>query len=79
VKVVLQVFDLLYMNGKSLLAHSLRVRRQLLKAAFTEFEGQLYFAKGADHVENGDTEPIEVRYGRHVHVPGPFSACRQML
>eukprot|EP00605_Chrysophyceae_sp_TOSAG23-4_P002301 GSChrysophyteH1.ASY1.ANO1.2547.1 assembled CDS len=41
VKVVLQGFDMLYCNGKSLLQESLRDRRR------------------QDHVENGDTCPIE--------------------
>jgi hypothetical protein len=60
VKVVLQVFDLLFINGKSVLSQSLRTRRTLLRNAFSESVGQFHFARGADHVENGDTEPIEV-------------------
>lgn len=59
VKVVLQGFDLLSINGRSLLALSLRRRRQTLRTCFTEIEGLFEFAKGADHVENGDTAPIE--------------------
>ena len=59
VKVVLQAFDMLYINGKSLLTESFRVRRDLLRASFTTDEGFFYFASGADHVENGDTAPIE--------------------
>lgn len=62
VKVVLQVFDMLYLNGKSLLSMSLRVRRQLLRASFTERLGTLHFARGVDHVEDGNTEPIEVHH-----------------
>jgi DNA ligase-1 len=34
VKVVLQVFDMLYVNGKSLLQESLRSRRNTLNASF---------------------------------------------
>lgn len=56
---MLQLFDILYINGKSLLQQSLRKRRDILKASFTEEEGFLYFASGADHVEDGDTAPIE--------------------
>jgi DNA ligase 1 len=59
VKVVLQAFDMLYINGKSLLSQSLRQRRQILHASFHEVENYFYFASGADHVENGDTAPIE--------------------
>jgi DNA ligase-1 len=63
VKVVLQLFDMLYVNGKSLLHQSLRQRREILKASFTEEEGFLCFASGGDHVENGDTAPIELMMG----------------
>ena len=68
VRVVLQVFDLLFVNGHSLLPLSLRRRRQLLHACFTENEGLLEYAKGADHVEDGDTAPIEtiMQVGRHI-------------
>ncbi len=59
VKVVLQAFDLLYLNGKSLLRESLRTRRELLHKSFHTIDQQFYFASGMDHVENGDTLPIE--------------------
>jgi DNA ligase-1 len=59
VKVVLQAFDILSVNGLSLLPISLRRRRQLLRTCFKETEGLFEFAKGGDHVENGDTAPIE--------------------
>jgi DNA ligase-1 len=59
VKVILQIFDLLFLNGRSLLRESLRTRRTLMGAAFTHTEGLLHFASGLDHVENGDTAPIE--------------------
>ena len=42
VKVVLQVFDMLYVNGKSLLRETLRTRRTLLHSSFNPEEGQLY-------------------------------------
>lgn len=60
VKVILQIFDLLYLNGRSLLRESLRSRRALMHSAFNHTEGMLHFASGLDHVENGDTGPIEV-------------------
>lgn len=59
VKVVLQAFDMLFINGKSLLTQSLRTRRRLLRASFVEVESYFYFASGCDHVENGDSSPIE--------------------
>lgn len=59
VRVVLQGFDMLFVNGCSLLPLSLRRRRQLLRASFVESPGLFEYAKGADHVENGDTAPIE--------------------
>jgi DNA ligase 1 len=60
VKVILQAFDLIYLNGKSLLQESLYRRRQLLFSAFSHSEGYFHFATGSDHVENGDTTPIEI-------------------
>eukprot|EP01033_Poteriospumella_lacustris_P011400 gene11400-8114_t len=60
VKVILQVFDLLSLNGQSLLRESLRTRRALLRLAFQPTAQNYFrFADGADHVENGDTAPIE--------------------
>lgn len=59
VKVILQPFDLLYLNGQSLLRLSLRQRREIMYAAFNEVEGAFKFAAGLDHVEDGDTAPIE--------------------
>lgn len=59
VKVILQVFDLLFLNGKSLLREPLVVRRQIMRSAFTPQDGLLHFAIGMDHLENGDTGPIE--------------------
>ncbi|CAM9385992.1 unnamed protein product, partial [Ectocarpus fasciculatus] len=58
-KVILQVFDILYLNGQSLLPESLQTRRDILKSAFTHTEGLLHFATGCDVLENGDTAPIE--------------------
>lgn len=59
VKVVLQAFDLLLLNGRSLLMESLYIRRELLLTSFSELEGFFYFAKGMDCQEDGDTAPIE--------------------
>lgn len=60
VKVILQAFDLLYINGQSLLRESLRTRRSLLKAAFQPTAQNFQLASGLDHVEDGDTAPIEM-------------------
>jgi len=59
VKVVIQAFDLLHINNKSLLHESLRTRRFLLRHAFQANEGYFHLATGQDHLENGDTAPIE--------------------
>ncbi len=59
VKIILQAFDLLYLNGKSLLRETLRTRRSIMHQSFRHSEGFFHFASGADHVENGDTAPIE--------------------
>jgi DNA ligase-1 len=59
VKVVLQAFDLLYINGVSLLPVALKHRRRILHESFVENIGRFTFASGIDHLENGDTAPIE--------------------
>jgi hypothetical protein len=59
VKVALEVFDLLMVNGKTLLRESLRARRAILRKSFATEVGVFYFASGEDHVENGDTAVIE--------------------
>ncbi len=59
VKVALEVFDLLMVNGKTLLRESLRTRRGILRKSFVTEPGVFYFASGEDHVENGDTAIIE--------------------
>jgi DNA ligase-1 len=59
VKVILQGFDMLFLNGKSLLRESLRTRREILRKSFHHSEQYLHLASGVDHVENGDTAPIE--------------------
>jgi DNA ligase-1 len=51
---------MLYLNGKSLLQQPLLKRRELLHASFRHTEGLLHFAVGLDHLENGDTTPIEL-------------------
>lgn len=60
VKIILQLFDLLYINGQSLLQESFLLRRSILHKAFTHNEGLLKFASGSDHQEDGDTTSIEL-------------------
>ncbi|XP_063070014.1 DNA ligase 1 [Engraulis encrasicolus] len=55
VQVCVYAFDLLYLNGKSLVREPLRVRRELLRESFEEQEGEFVFAKALDA---SDTEAI---------------------
>lgn len=60
VQVILQAFDLIFLNGKSLLKEPLLLRRTLLHNSFNHLEGYFHFASGYDHLENGDTTAIEI-------------------
>jgi DNA ligase 1 len=55
VQVIYAAFDLLYLNGRSLLQVPLVKRRELLKSHFHEVEGRFTFAT---HAESSDTEEI---------------------
>jgi len=59
VQVIVQAFDLMFLNGKSLLNKTLAERRQLLHEHFHEVPGKFRFAESMDHEENGDTTVIE--------------------
>lgn len=59
VQVIVQAFDLMYLNGESLLHRTLAERRELMKKHFQEVDGKFQFAKALDHQENGDTAVIE--------------------
>ncbi|KAG8770643.1 hypothetical protein FRC12_004146 [Ceratobasidium sp. 428] len=48
VRVCLFGFDLLYLNGESLLKHSLQERRELLRKHFQEVDCEFAFAKSSD-------------------------------
>ena len=50
-------FDLLYLDGRSLVCEPLSVRRDLLRATFAEQEGRFMFAKG---LVTGETEEISM-------------------
>ena len=55
VHVCIYAFDLLYLNGESLLQHSLKERRHLLRRAFNECKGEFHFA---DHIDTDDPKKI---------------------
>lgn len=59
VQVIVQAFDLMYLNGKSLLSTTLKDRRALLHKHFAPVEGKFQFAKSLDCVEDGDTTTLE--------------------
>ena len=57
IQVITTAFDLLFLNGRSLLKVPLSERRRLLKTHFQEVDGKFSFAK---HKEGGSLEEIEV-------------------
>jgi DNA ligase-1 len=59
VQVIVQAFDLMYLNGKSLLSKTMKERRSLLHKHFAPVEGKFQFAKALDAVEDGDTTVLE--------------------
>ena len=59
VQVIVQAFDLMYLNGESLLDRPLAERRDLLHKNFKPVDGKFQFAMALDHTENGDTALIE--------------------
>lgn len=59
VQVIVQAFDLMYLNGKSLLNATLAERRKLMKENFKPVEGKFQFATSVDHTEDGDTAILE--------------------
>ena len=59
VKVIVQAFDLMFLNGESLLNRTLAERRDLLKKNFKPVEGKFQFATSLDHTEDGDSSLIE--------------------
>ena len=59
VQVIVQAFDIMYLNGKSLLSQTLQERRDLMRKHFSPVPGRFCFAVSLDHQENGDTAVIE--------------------
>lgn len=48
VRVCIFAFDILFLNGESLVKRPLRERRKLLQESFQETDGRFYFAQGKD-------------------------------
>jgi DNA ligase 1 len=59
VQVIIQAFDLMYLNGKSLLTTRLEERRALMKKHFLPVESKFQYATSLDFVEDGDTTALE--------------------
>jgi len=59
IPIIVQGFDLMYLNGRSLLNTPLKERRELLKKHFKPVEGKFQYAKSLDFVEDGDTTELE--------------------
>ena len=59
VQVIIQAFDLMYLNGKSLLTTRLEERRTLMKKHFLPVESKFQYATSLDFVEDGDTTALE--------------------
>lgn len=59
VQVIVEAFDLMYLNGESLLGRTLTERRALLHEHFQPVEGKFQFATSLDHKEDGDTTLVE--------------------
>lgn len=55
-KIALQAFDILYLNGKSLLKETLEERRKILHQTFKTQQGRFMFAKGIDTKNFEDLE-----------------------
>ena len=56
-QVAMQAFDLIYLNGKSLLNNTFEERRETLRTRFKEIQGQFMFAHGID---TNDTNELEI-------------------
>ncbi|GAX12572.1 DNA ligase 1 [Fistulifera solaris] len=59
VQIIVHAFDLMYLNGRSLLSESLETRRQLLQEHFLPIPEKFQYATYLDHKEDGDTTILE--------------------
>jgi len=72
VQVCVYAFDLLYLNGKSLVKETFRKRRDLLHSSFVETPGQFVFATSSDST---DTDAISEFLDESVKSESCFSGC----
>mmetsp|Transcript_17486 Transcript_17486/g.24583 ORF Transcript_17486/g.24583 Transcript_17486/m.24583 type:complete len:682 (-) Transcript_17486:182-2227(-) len=59
VQVIVQAFDLMYLDGVNLVDKTLSERRALMKEKFKPVQGKFQFAESLDHREDGDTAQLE--------------------
>jgi DNA ligase-1 len=59
VQVIVFAFDLMYLNGESLLNTKMSERKELMSKHFLPVEGKFQYAKSLDFVEDGDTTALE--------------------
>jgi len=59
VQIIVQAFDLMYLNGEPLLNKTLQERRDLMLKNFNVVEGKFRFAVSKDFQEDGETNQIE--------------------
>eukprot|EP00158_Paraphelidium_tribonemae_P006812 Partr_v1_DN27983_c0_g1_i1_m11704 putative DNA ligase len=64
VQVCVFAFDMLYLNGESLIKKTLKERRQLMKDSFNENQGEFVFAK---HMDGQSVEEIQTFLDESVH------------
>ena len=70
VQVCIYAFDLLYINGESLVSQPLRHRRDVLKSSFPQVEGEFMFASSlvtsdTDSVAEFLEESIKGKFSLH--------------
>ena len=53
---MLFIFDILYLNGRSLLPRTLRQRREVMHQTFAELPGRVQFA---DHIISTDEKELK--------------------
>jgi DNA ligase-1 len=59
VPIIIEAFDLLFLNGECLVTRTLAERRRLLRENFQDIKGEFALALSMDFEENGDSEPVE--------------------